>query len=369
MKQVLFVATVDIHILAFHLPFLKWFQARGWKTFVVTGDDGEIPYCDERYHIDIQRSPYSPKNLKALSQLKAILKREHFDIVHCHTPMGGVLARLAARKYRRKGTALLYTAHGFHFYRGGPVVSWIIYYSIERVLSRITDALITINHEDDQIAKRFHAGQTFLIPGVGFDEQRFRPCDPGERRRRRQDYGYAPEDILLIYAAELNRNKNQKLLIDVLKRVREDHQNVKLLLVGGDAIDGAWQRYAAETGMASHVDFLGQRQDVDQLMPICDIAVASSLREGLGINLLEAMACGLPVVATQNNGHRELISDGENGFLIPAGDSAAFAKRVNSLIEDQSLCEAIVAEGHKRTPHYSRAEAVCVMEEIYNRFR
>jgi glycosyltransferase EpsD len=332
-RKVLFTATIDGHIMGFHLPYLKWFQERGYEIWVAAHGDTDIPYCDNKINIDIRRSPFRAENIRAYRQLAALLKQNHFDLIHCHTPMGSVLTRLAAKKYRKKGTTVLYTAHGFHFYKGGSLAGWLLYYPIEKALSRYVDGLITINAEDYEIAKnKFHAKRTFLSLGVGYDDKRFFKHAPEDKSRYRAEYGYAEDDILLIYVAELNRNKNQRFLIDVLKKIREKHSNVRLLLVGKDSLDGTHQAYAKKVGVAEWVDFLGFRRDADKLIPMCDIAVASSFQEGLPVNVMETMACGLPVVATDIRGHRDLIANGENGFLALHTDIDAFAGNVEILI-------------------------------------
>jgi glycosyltransferase EpsD len=365
--RVLFVATVADHITAFHLPYLKWFRERGYETYAATSGDADIPYCDKAVRIDIRRSPFSLANLRAYGQLKSLLKRHHFDLIHCHTPMGGVLARLAARKYRKKGTVVLYTAHGFHFYKGGPLSGWAIYYPIEKYLSRFTDGLITINSEDYAIAKsRFHAKKAFLSSGVGYDNKRFFPRNEADKSRYRREFGYAHDDILLICVAELSKGKNQRFLIDVLKRIRLSR--VRLLLVGADRMNGAHQRYAREIGVADKVDFFGYRSDIDALVPMCDIAAASSKREGLPVNVMEAMACGLPVVATDIRGHRDLIATGENGYLERADDIAAFLQTMRALIASPALRKKIGNAAAASIKPYSVSDAMGEIVEIYESF-
>ncbi|MDR2156270.1 MAG: glycosyltransferase family 4 protein [Clostridiales Family XIII bacterium] len=356
--KVLFAATVDAHITAFHLPYLKWFRDNGYETYVAANGDAQIPYCDRKIRIDMRRNPFRPENLRARRQLAALLRQHHFALIHCHTPVGGALTRLAARKYRRSGTIVLYTAHGFHFMKGGSASGRLLYYPIEKFLSRFTDGLIAVNAEDYETARdRLRAKRTFLSRGVGYDGARFFPPGRGDKIRYRKVCGYAGDEVLLICVAELNRNKNQRFLMDALKRVRQDREafvarerarntsagagdsrlpDVRLLLVGGDGMKGAYQTYARKIGVAAQVDFLGRRDDVDKLLPMCDIAVCSSLREGLPVNVMEAMACGLPVVATDIRGHRDLIEDGRTGFLAPVGDVGAFASKIRPLIEDPS---------------------------------
>ena len=175
-KKVLFVATVDSHIELFHLPYLKMFKDRGYEVHVATDSDKKIKYCNKKIKLPIKRSPFRFSNLKAIFALKKILKTEKYDIIHCHTPMGGVVARLAARKARRNGTRVIYTAHGFHFYEGAPILNWLLFYPVEKWLSRYTDTLITINAEDFERSKAKFGKRCLdiqYIPGVGVDEKKF----------------------------------------------------------------------------------------------------------------------------------------------------------------------------------------------------
>ena len=153
-KKVLFTATVDSHIIHFHIPYLKLFKDKDYEVHVVTGEEGKIPYCNKKHIINIKRNPYNFKNINAINELKKIINKEKFDIIHCHTPMGGVVTRIAAKKTRINGTKIIYTAHGFHFYKGAPLLNWMLFYPIEKYLSKYTDTLITINKEDYELAKR-----------------------------------------------------------------------------------------------------------------------------------------------------------------------------------------------------------------------
>ena len=341
--------------------------ADGTETAGIDLGSDLIPYCDHKYNIGIQRSPFDRRNFKAYRQLKRILKENRFDLIHCHTPMGGVLTRLAAKKYRKSGTKVLYTAHGFHFYEGGPASGWRIYYPIERHFSRFTDGLITINSTDYKIAAgRFHAKETYLSKGVGYDESRFFMHDREERGRLRAEYGYGENKILLVYVAELNPDKNQEVLLRMLKSLLDHVPDAKLLLAGRDATGGHYESLAYELGIDHAVDFLGQRDDIDRIIPMCDVTTASSIREGLGINLLESMACGVPVIAAMSNGHRELIQDEENGLLVPGKDAEAFAKSVRNLLSDTDMYKKFRENGLITASQYTTGEAVTTLESIYS---
>ena len=154
MKKVLFTATVTkTHINTFHLPYIKFFKEKGYETHVCSKNDfiGEeciIPNCDIHYDIQFERSPMNIKNIKAYMQLKKIINENEYEIIHCNTPVASILTRLAAIKARKKGTKVIYTAHGFHFFKGAPLLNWMLYYPAEKICSYFTDILITINKED-----------------------------------------------------------------------------------------------------------------------------------------------------------------------------------------------------------------------------
>ncbi|MCY9692640.1 glycosyltransferase family 4 protein [Paenibacillus alginolyticus] len=338
-KKVLLCATVDYHFKAFHVPYMKWFKEQGWEVHVAANGNMDLPYVDAKFNVPIQRSPFHRTNINAYTELKSIIDENKYDIIHCHTPMGGVLARLAARNARRNGTKVIYTAHGFHFCQGAPVLNWLVYYPLEKFLSYFTDCLITINEEDYQLAvnRRFRASRIEYVHGVGVNTERFRPVQESHKREMKQAIGYEPDDILLFYAAEFNTNKNQRLLLQALASVKDDAPNVKLLLAGEGPMKELCQELAKEIGITDRVDFLGFRNDIDRLLPMCDIAVASSLREGLPVNIMEAMACGLPIIASENRGHKELVHNDHNGWITAPNDQAAMAEKIKLLAHNRPL--------------------------------
>jgi glycosyltransferase EpsD len=337
-RKVLFCATVDYHFKAFHLPYLKWFKEQGWEVHVAAWGDIELPYVDQKYNIPIQRSPFNKRNIMAYSELKKIIAKNQYTIIHCHTPMGGVITRLAARDARKDGTKVLYTAHGFHFCKGAPLRNWVLYYPIERILSKNTDCLITINKEDFDLAKKhkFKAEDIEHVHGVGVDSEFFKPVSQTDKLLLRKEYGYALNEYLLFYAAEFNKNKNQKLLIETLTLLKDKVPNIKLLLAGDGPLLQECQELSIKLGLKGMVEFLGFRNDIDKFLKMSDIAVASSLREGLPVNIMEAMACGLPVIATDNRGHRELIENNKNGWLIN-NNPKDFASKIKILVSNSDM--------------------------------
>ncbi|WP_426567259.1 glycosyltransferase family 4 protein [Bacillus velezensis] len=366
-KKVLFCATVDYHFKAFHLPYFQWFQDMGWEVHVAAGGNMNLPFVDEKFSIPIRRSPFHPENLSVYRRLKRLIQDNGYDMIHCHTPVGGVLARLAARQARQKGTKVLYTAHGFHFCDGAPLKNWLLYYPIEKFLSSYTDCLITINEEDYERAKQMKKTDCSAkkIHGIGVNTDRFRPVSREESERLREKHGFGAGEFILVYPAELNGNKNQGLLIETAALLRNRIPELKLVFAGEGAMEEPYRKKAESLGVSDMVRFYGFCRDIHELIQLADLSVASSIREGLGMNLLEGMAAEKPAVAADNRGHREIIEDGVNGFLVPAGDSAAFADRIEKLYRSPGLRKAMGQKGRRTAECFSETRTVKEMAHIY----
>ncbi|MDU5140848.1 MAG: glycosyltransferase family 4 protein [Paenibacillus dendritiformis] len=366
-NKILFCATVDYHISSFHLPVLQWFKQRGWEIHIAAKGELELPYADRKFNIPFERSPFRWRNREAYREVKRLIERHGYQIVHCHTPVGGVLARLASRRARRQGTRVIYTAHGFHFCRGAPLINWMLYYPVEKLLARSTDCLITINQEDYRLAvrRRFKAKRIEHVHGVGVSGERFYPALPEDKASLRERTSFDRNDILLFYAAEFNRNKNHQLLIHALARIRERAPQVRLLLAGEGALLEACQSVSVKLGVDRHVHFLGYRDDIPDLLRMSDIAVSGSLREGLPVQMMEAMACGLPVIATRNRGHLELVCDGRNGYLVPPQAAEQFAERIATLAASPDLRESMGRESLQMFRRYEQKAVLHELGEIY----
>lgn len=313
MKKVLFVASVPGHIIAFHLPYLKWLKENGYQVHIAVQGNREIPYCDKKYDLPFERSPLKKNNIKAYLKLKKIMKVNEYDIIHCHTPVASILTRLAARNSRKKkGTKVIYTAHGFHFFKGAPLINWLIYYPLEKLMAHYTDVLITINHEDYERAKRFKAKQIKYIPGVGIDLKKF-DLPQLNRDEKRKELGLSSDDIVLLSVGELNKNKNHEIIIRALAQI--ENKDIKYCIAG----IGSRQEYLVDLARRLHVEtkvkFLGHRPDIAEVYQCVDIFCFPSLREGLPVSLMEAMASGLPCIASRIRGNTDLMRDGEGGIL------------------------------------------------------
>ena len=346
-KKVLFVATVDSHIELFHLPYLKMFHDKGWEVHVATESKKPIEYCDKKIELPIKRSPFKlVSNYKAVRILRDAMRKEKYDIVHCHTPMGGVVARLAGKKCRRDGLRMIYTAHGFHFYKGAPMHFWLMFYPVEWYLAKHTDTLITINDEDFERAKKRFGGRCFdiqYVPGVGVDPKKFeKKLSAKEKHALRESLGLTDEDKVLIFPAELSKRKNQMWLINTLATLFKDDDNYHLLLPGKDSLNGKCQRLARSLGLEKQVHFLGFRRDIPELMQISDIAVSSAKQEGLPVNLIEAAMAGLPIVATDCRGNKD-VCERVGGAFFGLKDDPGFIKGVKTLLRDEIILNDLKA--------------------------
>lgn len=311
-KKVLFVATVvKTHINTFHLPFLKMFKEHGWEVHVAAKNDFVdepciIPNCDHHFDMEFVRAPFSQRNIAAYKQLKQIIETNHYDIIHCHTPVAGVLTRLAARN--SKDTTVIYTAHGFHFYKGAPLINWLIYYPVERFCAKFTDKLITINQEDYHRANSWslrNNGKVYYVPGIGIDLEKIQNISTNKLQKKKE-LGIPNGVKVLLSVGELNKNKNHEIIIRALSKL--DNKDFIYLICGKGELKEYLKNLAKELGVNDRVKFLGYRKDVLEICKVADLFVFPSKREGLPVSLIEAIACGVPCVASDVRGNRDILS-------------------------------------------------------------
>ena len=366
MKKVLFTATVvKTHIMEFHIPYLRMFQQAGWETAVAARNDFDdpgdcvIPCCDRYYDIPFERSPLKRSNLRAYRELKRVIDRGEFDLIHCHTPVGALLTRLAAGKARRKGTKVIYTAHGFHFFKGAPKLNWLVYFPAEWLCGFLTDVLITINREDYDFAqKHIHAGKVCYVPGVGVDMDRF----GGSRETAREKLGIGEEEFVLLSVGEMTENKNHRLALQALALLPE--KPIRYVLVGRGERMEELQAQARELGIADRVIFTGYRNDVSELYPAADAFFFPSFREGLSVALMEAMASGLPAIVGKIRGNTDLIDDGVEGLYMPLTPEGA-AEAIRKLYDDPALGARLGEAAREKVRRFSAPEVQRKMREIY----
>ena len=356
-KKVLYVATVLSHICQFHLPYLKLFKEEGYEVHVAAKDNLseknglQLEYADKHFEMGFQRSPFKFKNITIYRQLKKLINEGHYDIIICNTPVGGILTRLAAKKSRKNGTKVIYIAHGFHFYKGAPKKNWLIYYPIEKHFAKLCDVVVTITNEDYQFATRKFKTRIERMHGVGVDGARHCVVSSEEKQVLRQELGVKETDFICLCTGELNSNKNQKELIHIATELKDKIPGFKLWLAGNGPLKEELASEIAKLGLENYVTLLGYQPKIEKYVRACDVVLTASKREGLPFNVVEAMLTKRAVVASVNRGHKELIQDGETGFL--SSNSSEYVKHIVELYVNPKLRNEICDKAFEYAKQYS----------------
>jgi len=372
-KKVLFVATVvKTHMMQFHIPYLKMLQEMGWETAVASRNDYEdpadcrIPYCDQYYDIPFERLPWKKKNLQSYRMLKKIIDEGEFDIIHCHTPVGAMIARLAAMAARKKGTRVIYTAHGFHFFKGAPLLNWLLFYPAEWLLAPITDVLITINKEDyTRACKKLRPIRNAYVPGVGINTTKF-VTTAQQCQEKRQELGFRDTDFLILTVAEMTANKNHITVLNALAQLKEKEEfsNIHYLVCGRGEMWASLEQSARDLGISDHVHFLGYRTDAPVLYGCSDLFAFMTYREGLPVALMEAMCSGMSIVCTRVRGNTDLIEDGVNGQFVE-NDPQALANAILEQYHDPEKRAAYGRAAAEAAKNYDQTKILQQVKEIY----
>ena len=368
--KVLLTATVQSHICQFHKPLVEMLHKHNCEVHVAARNNLaeknglKLDFAEKVFNVPFSRSPKSKDNIKAYKQLKKIIDEGQYDIVHCNTPMGGIVTRLAARKARKNGTKVFYTAHGFHFYKGAPKKTWIVFYPIEKFFANhYTDKLITITNEDYDLANEKFKCQIERIHGVGVDEKRYFPVSRDEQIRLREEFGFTSDQKIILCVGELLPNKNQKMAIHAMREVVRQFPDAMLLLAGNGPEKDNLEAEISISGLENNVKMLGYCTYLEKYQRITDVLVACSRREGLPLNLVEAMLTGNPVVASINRGHRELIHDGENGYLVE--NEEEMAQKVIELLTDEKKRASIGENARAYADNYGFVNVKHELEQVY----
>lgn len=319
-KKALQLASVASMIDQFNIPNIQILQSLGYSVDVVADFTNPGTITKERaedlktrlhdmgvrvFDIAIPRSLNPGAISSAYKEVKKLVSTEHYNLIHCHSPIGGVICRQAAKSERKKGTKVIYTAHGFHFYDGAPLKNWLIFYPIEKHYSRYTDVLITINKEDyKRASEKFHAKKTVYVSGIGVDTEKFAPRQSGLERIR-AEMGLTDDQTLLLSVGELNENKNHS---SVIKAVAE-MKNIVYVIVGKGEKDEELRALAEEHGV--DLRLTGFRNDVADFYDAADVYILPSFREGLNVSLMEAMASGCSISCGKIRGNTDLIENEE----------------------------------------------------------
>ncbi|MCI8382964.1 MAG: glycosyltransferase family 4 protein [Lachnospiraceae bacterium] len=381
MKKVLMVATVPSVIGQFNMNNVQLLKEMGYDVHVACNFFDRSVWPEDRikefiellknlkvvYHqIDFCRSPKCVNQiLKSIYQMNNLMAKEKYSFVHCHTPMAGVVSRLICYKKKVK---VIYTAHGFHFYQGAPLKNWLIYYPVEKLLSWWTDILITINREDYKRAKkRFYAKKTLYIPGIGIDVKKY-GNDRTDLNEKRKELGIGSDDIMLLSVGELNANKNHRAVIHALGKIIETDKNsadhLHYFIAGKGELKDMLIELAYKEGINLHL--LGFRNDVSELLKAADIFILPSIREGLNVSLMEAMACKCPVICSKIRGNIDLIVEEKGGFLFSTGELNDLEDKLNRLVKMSARERCDFGEyNYRKIQKFDCGKVNIRMREIY----
>lgn len=363
--KILYVTTIG-STMSFFNTLIKHLIDEGHTVDIATNEtNSKVPDCYREWgckihQINTSRSPLNMGNLKAIKQLKKIVLQEKYDIVHCHTPVAAMCTRLACKKARKIGTKVIYTAHGFHFYKGAPLKNWLIFYPIEKYCSRFTDVLITINKEDYALAqKKMKAKKVEFVRGVGIDLTKFGKISVDKDSKRRE-LDIPSDATMLLSVGELNYNKNHETVIRSIANL-----DVYYVIAGKGELKDHLESVINELELKERVKLLGFRNDVAELYQVSDVYILPSIREGLNVSIMEAMATGKPVICGNIRGNTDLIGDNEGGFLCEPKDTLAFKKSIKLLSEDKKLSAKLGKRNKEFIKNFDINVVLQQMEKIY----
>lgn len=375
-RKVLMVCTTASMIGNFNLPNIDLLQDQSFDVEVAcnfkngsnwTSEDSNklktylIGKGVKCYQIDFARSPFNlSNNINAYASLKKLIKNNDYYFIHCQTPVGALITRLITPEYH---VPVIYTAHGFHFFKGAPKKNWLFYYPVEKWLSKYTDILITINDEDFALAKeKMHAGKTYEIPGAGVITSKFQRNEIF-RKQIRQQLNISDDETLILSVGELNNNKNHQVIIKALGLMH--NPNVIYVIAGVGRNKKTLELLARKYGLSNQVKLVGYRNDIEKYYSAADIFAFPSKREGLSFAGVEAMSSGLPIVGSNVRGVKDYVYDGKSGFLLNPNDDKGFARRIGQLTGNEQLREQMGKFNIKTARKYDIHNVQNIMKKIY----
>lgn len=281
----------------------------GWQVDYACACEEKVFDADNVFKVDFARSPLRfDKHMKAYRQLKKILAENDYEAIHTHTPVGSIVTRMAAKSLRKKGVKVIYTSHGFHFFNGAPKKNWLLFYRAEKMMAKYTDLLITINHEDYELAKKDFSCPVKQINGVGIDLTRFNNKTTAAKiEKTRKSLGLSKNDFVVTYPAEFTANKNHEYLIKCVAPLIKKYPHLHFLFLGCGTLQEKLEKLVAELGLEKNIHFPGYVSNVDEILRASDMNISISIREGLGLGALEGVLCGCQTLVSNNRGHRDIV--------------------------------------------------------------
>ncbi len=375
MKKVLILTTIGGFLSQFELNDVKLLIEMGYQIHYASNFQNPIYEVREEelkamgvilHHISIEKSPLKIKrNLKALLELKKIVREENITLIHCHNPMGGVIGRLCSINKEKKSIPVIYTAHGLHFYHGAPILNWLLYYPVERFLARFTDIIVTINKEDYKRVKGFPLrknGKIFQIPGVGIDTNKFKE-KIGYREQIRKQLNIPQDAFFVLSVGELNHNKNHKVILKACAQLEFPH--IHYGICGRGKQKDALLDLAEKLGMSERFHLFGFRKDIPEVLQAADCFAFPSKREGLGIAAIEAMAGGIPLITSDCRGTREYLKSGMNGFSCSSQNPLEYSLGIGKLMMKREVKSNMSRNCLDMAEQFHIRETEKIMRQVY----
>lgn len=376
-KKALIVTTISGFVPQFAMNDVRILQSEGYEVHYASNFRNPIYSFDKKmlkeqgiilHQVDIFKSPIKlRRHLSAIKQLVNIIDTEKINLVHCHNPMGGVDGRYAAH-YSKMKPVTIYTAHGFHFYKGAPTINWLLYYTMERWMAHKTDILVTINKEDYKRSKKFHLKKNGLvrqIHGVGVDMKRFKASNDISKTGSIRDSIGVPRDAFhIVTAAEINDNKNQLVVIKAIAQCEYD--DIYYSLCGKGPEEKKLCRLIDELGLQDRVRLLGYRTDMDEILRSADCFAFPSIREGLGVAAIEALSSSVPLIVADNRGTREYAVNEENAYICDSSDVDEFKRAIVELHDDAEKRKLMAERCRDSVRKFSKDNNNTLMTSIYH---
>ena len=369
-KKILYVASLDTHLTSFHLPYINWFKEQGYEVHLAYKGPRIIPNVDKIWKISFERSPFRKSNISIFKELKRIIDTNNFELIHCHTPTVGVISRLAAASTRKNGTKVLYTSHGFMFFKGAPLKNWLIFLPIQWLLSKFADGIITVNKEDynNIHQKNFPVKGRHKINSIGIDSKRININDFPDKEIIRHKLGYKKDDIIILYIAEFNPGKRHEFVLNVFEDLIKLYPNLRLQFAGSGLLMEIIQKRVKKLKLEDNISFLGFTKDIAKYIKISDIGISARNREGFGLGVAEINMNGIPLVISNIRGHNEIVEEGKNGFLFEVDNKEQFIKKISLLIKDKGLRNEMGERGKEIMKKFQIENTLKEMKTIYKKY-
>ncbi|MEL6928358.1 MAG: glycosyltransferase family 4 protein [Cyanobacteria bacterium J06600_6] len=371
MPKLLVVTTVPITIRSFLLPLIKHFQAQGWQVDGmaqgISEDADCVRECDRTYDIQWSRNVFDPRNLLAgISRVREVFAAGNYDLVHVHTPIAAFVTRYALKDNQQ--VKVIYTAHGFHFYKGGSAVKNTIFFNLEKLAGNWTDYLIVINKEDEAAAKNnsfLPSDRIYYTRGIGVDTDYYASgkVDPENITQVRASLQLSDSDTLLLSIAEFTPRKRHPDLLNALAKAA--NANIHLALAGEGKTKSAMEELAQQLNISKQVHFLGYRNDIPTLIQAADAVLLVSQQEGLPRSIMEAMCLNTPVIGSNIRGTQDLLED-DCGLLIELGNTDALAEAMIQVVEDPKSLATMAEKAKVKMEDYDLEQIIQQYTDIYS---